>query len=90
MVATTLGGGPTVNGPAPVRGTLGYYAKLGNLSAGPPNATPWDALKDIGLELVGVIILAVVAGLGPSGANFAIGFLLLLWLLAIVSSPTKA
>ena len=78
------------NGPAPPRGTLGYFAQIGNLSAGPPNATPWDALKDIGLEALGVIILAVIAGLGPSGANFAIGFLLLLWLLAIVSSPSKA
>lgn len=69
---------------------LAQFAKTGNLSKGPANATPWDALKDIGLEAVGIVILAVVAGLGPSGANFAIGFLLLLWLLAIIQSPTKA
>jgi hypothetical protein len=69
---------------------LAGFAKTGNLSKGPPNATPWDALKDIGLELVGIIILSVVAGLGPSGANFAIAFLLLLWLLAIVANPAKA
>jgi hypothetical protein len=69
---------------------LAGFAKTGNLSKGPPNATAWDALKDIGLEAVGIIILSVIAGLGTSGANFAIGFLLVLWLLAIVSSPAKA
>jgi hypothetical protein len=71
-------------------GTLPYFASFGNLSKGPPNATPWDALKDIGLEAVGIVILAVIAGLGPSGANFSIGFLLVLWLLAIVAHPAKA
>jgi hypothetical protein len=71
-------------------GTIGYFATFGNLSAGPPNATAWDALKDIGLELVGIVILATLAGVSPAGANFAIGFLLLLWLLAIVSNPSKA
>jgi hypothetical protein len=69
---------------------LSGFAKTGNLSSGPANATPWDALKDLGLELVAIIILAVVAGLGQSGANFAIGFLLLLWLLAIIANPAKA
>ena len=69
---------------------LTQAAKLGNFSKGPPNATPWDAMKDLGLELVAVVILAVVAGLGPSGANFSLGFLLLLWLLAIVANPSKA
>ena len=69
---------------------LAGFAKTGNLSSGPANATAWDALKDIGLESVGIIILTVVAGLGNSGANFAIGFLLLLWLLAIIANPTKA
>jgi hypothetical protein len=82
--------GGTANTTNAAKGTLGYYAQLGNLSAGPPNATPWDALKDLGLELVGIAILAVVAGLGPSGANAAIGLLVLLWLLAIVQSPSKA
>lgn len=69
---------------------LAGFAKTGNLSKGPPNATAWDALKDIGLEVVGIIILSVIAGLGPSGANFAIAFLILLWLLAIVANPAKA
>lgn len=75
---------------ASAKGTLGYYANVGNLSGGPANATPWDALKDIGLELVAVVILAVVAGLGSTGANFSLGFLILLWLLAIVANPSKA
>jgi hypothetical protein len=70
--------------------TLAEFARTGNFSSGPANATPWDALKDIGLESIAVIALAVVAGLGPSGANFAIGFLLLLWLLALIQSPSKA
>jgi hypothetical protein len=70
--------------------SLADFAKTGNLSKGHPNATPWDVLKDIGLEAVGIIILAVIAGLGTSGANFAIGFLVLLWLLAIISNPAKA
>lgn len=72
------------------KGSVAYFANIGNLSAGPANATPWDALKDIGLELVGVIILTVVAGLGSGGANFALGFLIVLWLLAIIASPSKA
>lgn len=70
--------------------TLAQAAKTGNFSSGPPNATPWDALKDLGLELVAVVILAVVAGLGSSGANFSLGFLVLLWLLAILANPSKA
>jgi hypothetical protein len=70
--------------------TLADYAATGNLSKGPPNATPWDALKDIGLEAIAVVILTVIAGLGQSGANFAIGFLILLWLLAVIASPSKA
>lgn len=69
---------------------LADFAKTGNLSKGPPNPTAWDALKDIGLETVAIIILSVIAGTGPTGANFAIGFLLLLWLLAIVANPSKA
>lgn len=70
--------------------TLAQAAKTGTLTSGPANATPWDALKDLGLELVAVVILAVVAGLGSTGANFALGFLLLLWVLAIVANPSKA
>lgn len=70
--------------------SIAYFAQTGNLSAGPANATPWDALKDLGLELVAIAILAVVAGLGSSGANFSIGFLILLWLLAILANPSKA
>jgi hypothetical protein len=69
---------------------LAEFAQTGNLSKGPPNATPWDALKDIGLEAVGVVILSVIAGVSPTGANLAVGFLVLLWLLAIVQSPSKA
>jgi hypothetical protein len=74
----------------PAKGTLAWFSSIGNVSQGPPNATPWDALKDIGLEAVGIVILAVVAGLGPSGADFAIGFLVLLWLLAVIANPAKA
>lgn len=70
--------------------TLAEFASTGNLSKGPPNATPWDAVKDLGLEAVGIIILSVIAGVSNTGATFAIGFLILLWLLAIVSSPSKA
>jgi len=70
--------------------SLSTFASTGNLSKGPSNATPWDVLKDIGLEALGIVILAVVAGLGTSGANFAIGFLVLLWLLAIIANPAKA
>jgi hypothetical protein len=70
--------------------TLAQAAKTGNLSTGPANATPWDALKDLGLELVAIVILAVVAGLGSNGANFSIGFLVLLWLLAVIANPSKA
>ena len=69
---------------------LAEAAKTGSFSAGPPNATPWDALKDLGLELVAIVILTVVAGLGSSGANFSLGFLILLWLLAILANPSKA
>lgn len=69
---------------------LAGFAKTGNLSKGPPHATPWDALKDLGLEAVGIIVLAVIAGVSPTGANFAIGFLVLLWLLAIIQTPSKA
>jgi len=87
MIQTSTDGTLTTTAP---KDTLAYFASTGNLSAGPANATPWDALKDIGLETVAVIVLAVVAGLGQSGANFAIGFLLLLWLLAIIQSPQKA
>lgn len=79
----------TLNATAP-RDSIAYFASTGNFSAGPPNATPWDALKDLGLELVAIIILAVVAGLGPSGANASLGLLLLLWLLAILANPSKA
>jgi len=70
--------------------TLASLSKVGNLSAGPANATPWDALKAIGLEAIGIIILTVIAGLGNTGANFAVGFLVILWLLAIISNPAKA
>lgn len=69
---------------------LAGFAHTGNLSKAPANATPWDALKDIALEAVGIVILSIIAGMSPTGANFAIGFLVLLWLLAIVSSPSKA
>lgn len=70
--------------------TLAQAAKTGNFSAGPPNATAWDALKDLGLELVAIVILTVVAGLGTTGANVSLGLLVLLWLLAIVANPSKA
>lgn len=85
-VASYASGGAT-NG---TTSTLASFANIGNLSQGPANATPWDALKDIGLEAVGIVILTVVAGLGTSGANFAIGFLILLWLLAVIANPAKA
>jgi hypothetical protein len=80
--------GPLIS--TPPKNTVAYFASTGNFSAGPPNATPWDALKDLGLELVAIVILTVVAGLGPSGANFSLGFLILLWLLAILANPSKA
>lgn len=70
--------------------SLAEFASNGNLSKAPPNATPWDVLKDLALESVAIIILAVIAGVSQTGANFAIGFLLLLWLLAIIASPSKA
>jgi hypothetical protein len=79
----------TLTATAP-KDSIAYFASTGNLSAGPANATPWDALKDLGLELVAIVILAVVAGLGNTGANVSIGFLVLLWLLAILANPSKA
>ena len=86
-MAVNINGG-TTKGPTP--GTLARFSSIGNVSAGPPNATPWDALKDIGFEAVGIIILSVIAGTGQTGANFALGFLVLLWLLAIIAHPKSA
>ena len=63
--------------------SLAQLAAMG--PKGPANATAWDALKALGLELVAIIVLTVVAGLGDTGANFALGFLVLLWLLAIMA-----
>jgi hypothetical protein len=87
--SSQYGPSTTLTSTAP-KDTIAYFASTGNFSSGPPNATAWDALKDLGLELVAIVILAVVAGLGPSGANFSLGFLILLWLLAILANPSKA
>ena len=67
--------------------TLSGFVKLG--PKGPPHATAWDALKAIGLELVAIIVLTVVAGTGSTGADLALGFLLVLWLLAIMAPAPK-
>lgn len=67
---------------------LGAFAAVGNLSKGPANATAWTALKAIGLEVVFVVILTVIAGTGPTAANFALGFLGLIALLLLVTHKT--
>jgi hypothetical protein len=90
VINASLSSGTGQSNGAATPGTLAYFAKTGTLSSGPANATPWDVLKDLGLELVAIIVLAVVAGTGTSGANFALGFLVLLWLLAIIANPAKA
>lgn len=87
MLNTSDSGTLTTTAP---RDSIAYFASTGNFSAGPPNATPWDALKDLGLELGAIVVLAVIAGLGQTGANVAIGFLVVLWLLAVLANPTKA
>lgn len=51
----------------------------------PAGATPWSVLKTIAVEAVVVVVLTVVAGVGNTEANFAIGLLAVIWLLLLVS-----
>lgn len=51
----------------------------------PAGATPWSVLKILGVETVLVIVLTVIAGTGPTAANFALGLVTLMWLLLLVS-----
>ena len=51
----------------------------------PAGATPWSVLKMLAIETTVVIVLTVIAGTGPTGANFSVGLVTVIWLLLLVS-----
>jgi hypothetical protein len=50
--------------------------------------SPKGALEEIGLELAGVLVLAVVAGTGPRAGRAVVWVVVLLWLVFLVSHYT--
>lgn len=51
----------------------------------PAGSTPWSVLKMLAIETTVVIVLTVIAGTGPTGGNFALGMVSVIWLLLLVS-----
>lgn len=64
---------------------MGAAAAAHFSSTAPVGATPWTVLKLIGMETITIVVLTVIAGVGPSGANFALAIVAILWLLLLVT-----